>query len=255
MNDREIVWLTALGIQTLADLLLSDQETIVIQTASYMASLSHMRAGITDAMITCDTVDILCDHLYSNNEQIRLASAVTLGYLTYNRTASRYLLHNCRNVVHLFDQLKSNLIPGSRISDQFIESYQTAIQLGLPKLLVKTSIKFFDRSSPQNDINSKSKTKTVTIENKEKMYSFYQEPIIRIKTAKLKSANNNRRHPSSHISMSMKRTQSAPMFKLKKTYLYQNNNIDTDKNDTYNDKINSFKKRMKQRPESQNYVN
>lgn len=66
--------------------------------ASYLSSLAHTRAGITDAMITCDAVDILCDLLYSPNDQIKFVSAVTLGFLTFNRTASRLLLHNCRNV-------------------------------------------------------------------------------------------------------------------------------------------------------------
>ena len=116
--------MTALGISKLCELLLfkgSDQ--VVIQTgiiyaclflkksltenkkfefcfisASYLSSLAHTRAGITDAMITCDAVDILCDLLYSPNDQIKFVSAVTLGFLTFNRTASRLLLHNCRNV-------------------------------------------------------------------------------------------------------------------------------------------------------------
>lgn len=108
-----------------------------------MSSLSHTRAGITDAMITCDAVDILCDRLYSNNDQIRFASAVTLGYLSFNRTASRMLLHNCRNVPHLFQTLMSIIRPETKISKQFVESFQTAKELGLPKLLVKNKIKFF----------------------------------------------------------------------------------------------------------------
>lgn len=100
--------------------------------------------GITDAMITCDAVDILCDRLYSTNNQIRFASAVTLGYLTYNRTASRLLLHNCRNVPVLFNTLMSILKSDSKISPQFVESYETALELGLPKLLVKRKVKFYE---------------------------------------------------------------------------------------------------------------
>lgn len=95
-------------------------------------------------MITCDAVDILCDRLYSPNDQIRFASAVTLGYLSFNRTASRILLHNCRNVPHLFKTLTSLLRPEAKISKQFIESFQTALELGLPKLLVQKKIKFYD---------------------------------------------------------------------------------------------------------------
>ena len=101
-------------------------------------------------MITCDAVDILCDLLYSPNDQIKFVSAVTLGFLTFNRTASRLLLHNCRNVTHLFDTLMSIMRPETKISQQFIESYQTALQLGLPKLLVKNKVKFYDTAKKAN---------------------------------------------------------------------------------------------------------
>lgn len=114
-----------------------------------MASLAHTRAGITDAMITCDSVDILCDLLYSKNDQVRFACAVTLGYLTFNRTASRLLLHNCRNVPKLFDTLMSLIKDESKISDQFIESYNTAFQLGLPRLLINNKVKFYDSSKSE----------------------------------------------------------------------------------------------------------
>ena len=144
INDREQVWLTALGIGRLVQLLLFDDEQVVIQTASYMSSLAHTRTGITDAMITCDAVDILCDRLYAPNHQIKFASAVTLGYLTFNRTASRLLLHNCRNVPQLYTTLVSILRPENKISKQFVESYETAFELGLPKLLVKNKVKFYD---------------------------------------------------------------------------------------------------------------
>lgn len=100
-------------------------------------------------MITCDVVDILCDRLYSPNEQIKFASAVTLGYLSYNRTASRLLLHNCRNVTHLFNTLMSILRPETKISRQFVESYETELKLGLPKLLVRNKVKFYDSIKPE----------------------------------------------------------------------------------------------------------
>ena len=50
-----------------------------------MASLAHTRAGITDAMITCGSVEILTNHLFSQNAEVRAAAAVALGYLTFNR--------------------------------------------------------------------------------------------------------------------------------------------------------------------------
>jgi hypothetical protein len=144
INDREQVWLTALGISRLVKLLLHDgpdREHIIIQSASYLASLAHSRAGLTDGMVACDAIDILCDHLLmEKSEQVRMASAVTLGYLTYNRTASRLLLHNCRNVTYLYDEIIHTLGKKGKISTQFTQSYQTALQLGLPKLLINTKV-------------------------------------------------------------------------------------------------------------------
>lgn len=45
ITDRDQVWLTALGIGRLVQLLLFDNEQVVIQTASYMSSLAHTRTG------------------------------------------------------------------------------------------------------------------------------------------------------------------------------------------------------------------
>ena len=132
-----------------------------------MSSLAHTRAGITDAMITCDAEDIQCDLLYSSNDQIKFVSAVTLGFLTFNRTASRLLLHNCRNVTHLFDTLMSIIRPETKISQQFIESYQTALQLGLPKLLVKNKVKFYDVVKTDADDDRKRSTGIVNFINEE----------------------------------------------------------------------------------------
>ena len=46
INDRDQVWLTALGIGRLVQLLLIENEDdVVIQTASYLSSLAHTRTG------------------------------------------------------------------------------------------------------------------------------------------------------------------------------------------------------------------
>lgn len=162
--DRDQVWLTALGIGRLVQLLLiEDADEVVIQTASYLSSLAHTRTGITDAMITCDAVDILCDRLYSPNNQIKFASAVTLGYLTFNRTASRLLLHNCRNVPKLYNDMMSILKPGNKISRQFVESYETALELGLPKLLVKNQVKFYASTTKLDEPEFKGRFASILI--------------------------------------------------------------------------------------------
>ena len=109
-----------------------------------MASLAHTRAGITDAMIQCNVVDVLCEKIYSTNEQIRSASAATLGYLTFNRTAGRLLIHNCRNNTTLFRTLMDNLRDDSRINEDFLLQYDQALKLGLPKLLIHNKVRFVE---------------------------------------------------------------------------------------------------------------
>lgn len=159
-NDRDQISITALGISKLCDLLESSDDEVIIQTSSNLASLSHTRAGITDAMVTCGVVDTLCKLVYSKNEQIRFSCAVTLGYLTLNRTAARLLLHNCRNDTNLFKQLMKNLREDSIIAQEFISNYETAVALGLPKLLVNNRVRFAEpkeqaskRSSPERKAN------------------------------------------------------------------------------------------------------
>jgi len=43
--------------------------------------------------------------------------------------------------------------PETKISQQFIESYHTALELGLPKLLVKNKVKFYDTVKTANIID------------------------------------------------------------------------------------------------------
>jgi hypothetical protein len=107
-----------------------------------MASLSHTRAGITDAMLACDVINILSNKVFHSNAEIRFSCAVALGYLTFNRTASRLLLHNCRNNTILFKTLIENMRTDSKINEEFLISYKTALKLGLPKLLIQTKIRF-----------------------------------------------------------------------------------------------------------------
>ena len=116
-----------------------------------MASLSHTRSGITDGMVTCNSVDILCELLYSSDEQIKFGSAVTLGYLTFNRTASRILLYNCRNDPNIFDMLTKLISNENKVSPQFVESYHTAVALGLPKVLINNPTKSYENKKKSEE--------------------------------------------------------------------------------------------------------
>jgi hypothetical protein len=106
--------------------------------------LTHIRPGITDAMVESNIIDILCEKLFSKNEQIRFVSAVTLGYLTFNRTASRLLIHNCRNIENLYKNLMDNLRDDSKINEEFLHNYDQVLKLGLPKLCFQSKVRFIE---------------------------------------------------------------------------------------------------------------
>ena len=99
-----------------------------------MSSLAHTRAGIPDAMITVGAIKLLTRHLISQNDQVRYCCAVALGYLTYNRTAMRSLLSDCRRNPKLYRQLMANIGKNPRISAEFIEEFRRARMVGLPCL-------------------------------------------------------------------------------------------------------------------------
>ena len=103
-----------------------------------MSSLSHTRAGIKDAMMTVGALDLLIEKLYSDNEQVRFACAVALGYLTYNRPASRQLMVCCRNTPGLFDLLMNNIGKYPKISKEFTDEYERQKTIGLPCLRYNT---------------------------------------------------------------------------------------------------------------------
>ncbi len=99
-----------------------------------MSSLAHTRAGITDAMIVMGAVELLTEHLYNDNEQVRFTSAVALGYLTFNRTAGRNLLTACRNTPGLYDRLVGNIGKNAKICKDFTEEFRRCRIVGLPCL-------------------------------------------------------------------------------------------------------------------------
>ncbi|XP_033640039.1 ankyrin and armadillo repeat-containing protein-like isoform X1 [Asterias rubens] len=132
--DRDQVSLSAEGVTTLVRLLRSGDDNTVILAGTLMASLAHTRAGITDAMITCGSVEILTNHLFSQNAEVRAAAAVALGYLTFNRKATRLLLVSTRNTPGLYQRLMDNLDKDGKMSHDFTDEFRRAQVVGLPAL-------------------------------------------------------------------------------------------------------------------------
>ena len=101
-------------------------------------------------MVQSNIIDILSEKLFSKNKQIRFVSAVTLGYLTFNRTASRLLIHNCRNIENLYKNLIENLRDDSIINEEFLHNYDQVIKLGLPKVKIQTKVRFIEPIKSNN---------------------------------------------------------------------------------------------------------
>ncbi|KAM4626878.1 ankyrin and armadillo repeat-containing protein [Discoglossus pictus] len=133
--DVDQVTLSARGVTILTELMKSstNPDTLVL-AGELIASLAHTRAGIPDAITTLGTVECLCNHLHAEQEEVRVACANALGYLTFNRTAYRHLLVECRNAPNLYHLLINNLSRDAKISQEFIDDFKLQKQVGLPSL-------------------------------------------------------------------------------------------------------------------------
>lgn len=130
---RSPVSLTASGISLLVRILETADDDLVVLVCSLLSSLAHTRAGITDAMVTVGILDLLVNRLStSENPQVLNAVAVTLGYLTFNPTATRLLFATCRNVPGLYKKLKINIGVHPKINSKFEENFRLARLVGLP---------------------------------------------------------------------------------------------------------------------------
>lgn len=130
--DQDQVSLTASGVTLLVEKLLSDNDDVIVLAASLLSSLAHTRAGITDAMVTTGAPNLLIQLLNSENDQVRNSAAVTLGYLTYNRTASRLLFGACRNTPILYKQMMDNIGKNPKLNSDFVDDFRRAKHVGLP---------------------------------------------------------------------------------------------------------------------------
>ncbi|XP_062819682.1 ankyrin and armadillo repeat-containing protein isoform X3 [Anolis carolinensis] len=132
--DKDQVSLSARGVSILVDLLCSEKAATLVLTGKLLASLAHTRAGIPEAITSLGTVQRLCYHLYAKEEEVRTAMSSALGYLTFNRTAYRHLLVQCRNKPKLFKRLIKNLSRDARINPDFVKEFKRQKKIGLPSL-------------------------------------------------------------------------------------------------------------------------
>ena len=130
--DQDQVILTARGVTYLVEKLHSTDDNVIVLAASLLSSLAHTRAGIPDAMVTTGALEVLMERLSSDNEQVKSACAVALGYLTFNRTAARILFGACRNDPDLYKDLMKNIGKNPKISQEFVQDFKRAKLVGLP---------------------------------------------------------------------------------------------------------------------------
>ncbi|XP_072817387.1 ankyrin and armadillo repeat-containing protein isoform X5 [Vicugna pacos] len=67
--DVDYITLSARGVTILVDSLYSVHSTTIVLTGNLIASLAHSRAGIPEAFTTLGTIQRLCYHLYSGQEE------------------------------------------------------------------------------------------------------------------------------------------------------------------------------------------
>ncbi|XP_029461858.1 LOW QUALITY PROTEIN: ankyrin and armadillo repeat-containing protein [Rhinatrema bivittatum] len=130
--DTDQVALSARGLTILVELLKIQDSSTLILVGDLLASLAHTRAGIPEAITTLGAVSYLCHHLTSEDEEVCVACASALGYLSFNRTAHRHLIVACRSKPKIFDLLLSNLNKDAKISEEFIEEFKRQKHVGLP---------------------------------------------------------------------------------------------------------------------------
>ncbi|CAG5120159.1 unnamed protein product, partial [Candidula unifasciata] len=134
--DKDQVSLTAQGIEILIAKI-SSEDRVAALACSLLASLAHMRAGLSDAMVSAGVLDLLVRNVNSENELVRSSAAITLGYLTFNRTAFRLLFSICRNTPDLYHKIMNNIGGEPRINPIFIADFKRAMIVGLPCQFVK----------------------------------------------------------------------------------------------------------------------
>ncbi|XP_006879000.1 PREDICTED: ankyrin and armadillo repeat-containing protein [Elephantulus edwardii] len=132
--DVDHIVLCARGVTILVESLYSSEANTIILAGNLIASLAHCRAGIPEAFTTLGTVQRLCYHLYSEQEEVRTACSCALGYLTYNANAFRILLQECRNKPNQFIRIKNNISKDASINPRFLKEYEIQQKVGLPSL-------------------------------------------------------------------------------------------------------------------------
>ncbi|XP_041454687.1 ankyrin and armadillo repeat-containing protein-like isoform X2 [Lytechinus variegatus] len=132
--DEDQATTSAIGIKLLVDLLQQSKNPLILAlTAECIARLAHTRAGVPAAVVSIKSVDVLCQLMLAENEQVRGSAAIALGYLSFNHKAERKMLNRCRQDPYLFKVLKY-YTQNYRLSQAFLEAWKHYQHIGLPPI-------------------------------------------------------------------------------------------------------------------------
>ncbi|XP_077975977.1 uncharacterized protein LOC144431964 [Styela clava] len=127
--DEEPAMSSACGINVLVDVLEKTEiDDIKALAADCVARLAHTRAGVPSAMIAINVVQYLFKLLASTSEQVRGSAAVALGYLSFDHTAERQMLHLCREepkLIHVLKYYTKNF----KLSSAFLEGWKHCVHV------------------------------------------------------------------------------------------------------------------------------
>ena len=105
---------------------------VVVSVMLLFCSVIKLTCAMLSYFLCClGSVEALLANLSSPNEEVRSSAAVALGYLSFDRTASRLMLQACRNTPGLLESLVDNLGNG-KISMEFMDEWRQTKMVGLP---------------------------------------------------------------------------------------------------------------------------
>ncbi len=124
---------TVKGIKLLVHLLSSYTEQTKVLSAEFIATLSRMGSGIPGALVLAGVLDPLLANFESGNRPVIESTSVALGYLTFNRMASRLVIGMFRDSPELFHVFEK-YFPFIVYSQKFRTAWTDITRPGIPSL-------------------------------------------------------------------------------------------------------------------------
>uniref|UniRef100_A0A8C5PLJ5 Ankyrin and armadillo repeat-containing protein n=1 Tax=Leptobrachium leishanense TaxID=445787 RepID=A0A8C5PLJ5_9ANUR len=153
--DKDPSYTSATGIQILVGLLDDSHSNNTVALATdCVARLAHTRAGLPEAMVSIDVVNLLCHLLSSPSDRVHGSAAIALNLLSFNHAAERQLLKRLREDPQLMKVLIHYNKP-QKWPAHFLQRWNHIRELNLPPLRSRKK----SSQSPTACITGKTKDK------------------------------------------------------------------------------------------------